>query len=91
MFCHTKPNVTQTNFYKLHPKLHPYQDEVDRDFDSYLGYLHGYLLRVCRTRAPAGSGQSVRKNLTLGLRRADGILYRRSAGSAASNGDVVAS
>ena len=30
MFCHTKPNVTQTNFYKLHPKLHPYQHEVDR-------------------------------------------------------------
>ena len=30
MFCHTKPNVTQTNFYKLHPKLHPYQDEVDQ-------------------------------------------------------------
>ena len=29
MFCHTKPNVTQTNFYKLHPKLHPYQHEVD--------------------------------------------------------------
>ena len=23
MFCHTKPNVTQTNFHKLHPKLHP--------------------------------------------------------------------
>ena len=30
MFCHTKPNVTQTNFHKLHPKLHPYQHEVDR-------------------------------------------------------------
>ena len=30
MFCHSKPNVTQTNFHKLHPKLHPYQHEVDR-------------------------------------------------------------
>ena len=42
MFCHTKPNVTQTNFYKLHPKLHPYQHEVDRPFQNY--YARSLLL-----------------------------------------------
>ena len=50
MFCHTKPNVTQTNFYKLHPKLHPYQHEVDRFNTRRLPYYR--ILNLARARGP---------------------------------------